>query len=209
MTSTLVFPDGVRLVEWDEIPGTENARLEVMKRADRANIAQGFTLKSSGDDRFQFYAELNADAPKIWVVFQSLCQALIRSEVTLLFSGSDLEPIAIGYAHISSVVNALSHYQYQLAHDGFLQFGVVSEIDGMVSEILVEPAKNFKVWLNDETQFRQVMEAHGIPESDKLEFLDEYPRATIRLPEEKGVLYDLDELASRLKYEIDIKPQAN
>jgi hypothetical protein len=209
MSSTLVFPDGVRLVEWDEIPGTESSRLEIIKRTEQANIAQGFILQTSGDDRFRFYAELNAHAPKVWAVFQNLCQALIRSDVTLLFSGSDLEPIAIGYAHISSVVGALSHYQYQLAHDGFLQFGVISEMDGMVSEVLVGPAKNFKVWLNDEAQFRLVMEAHGIPEADKLEFLDEYPRVTIRLPDGKGVLCDLDELASRLKYEIDMKPQAN
>jgi hypothetical protein len=53
------------------------------------------------------------------------------------------------------------------------------------------------------------MRAHGIPEATKLEFLDEYPRVTIRLPEDRGVLYDLDALASCLSHGIETKSGPN
>jgi len=209
MPSTLVFPDGVRLCEREEIPGPETRRAEIWERVQQANISQGYKLQSTEDERYLFYAELNVDAPKIWAVFQDLCRALMKSDVTLLFGGIDLEPTEVGHANIFSVIGALSHYQYQLTHDGFLQFGILSEREGLISEVFVEPAKNFKVWLNDVSEFRRMMEVHGITETNELEFLDEYPRVTVRLPPEKEAFYDLDEMASRLKYEIAIKPEPN
>jgi hypothetical protein len=209
MAKGLIFPDGVRLVEWDEIPGPNDARAEVWKRVQKANIEQGFVLKSSDDERYPFYAELNVDAPRIWTVFDSLCRALFRSEVSLVLGAKDAEPQIIGYADISSVLSALGHYKYQLANDGFLHFGIVSEKDGLIHEVFLAEAKCFKVWLDDEDHFRSLMKAHAIPENSELEFLDEYPRVTIRLPASKGAVYDLEELASRLKDEIGVEPQIN
>ena len=206
MPSTLVFPDGVRLANRDELPGSESERTNLWASIEAANVGPGYVLIRTQGERFRCYVEANVDAPSIWPVFCDLSRALIGAEATLLFGEADDEPDTLGTGDISTIIDVLSRSKYQLAHDGFLQFGVVSD-DDAINEVLVTPTKHLKIWLNDEVRFREIMQEHRVPEVSRLEFLDQYPRTTIMLPSSSGVVQDLPALASHLQAEVAAKGQ--
>jgi hypothetical protein len=204
--STLVFPDGVRLATRDEIPGTEAVRSEQWARLQSASITPGFVLKASGDARFSHYAEINVDAPQVWALFCELATSLLASDAALLFAHIDAEPAPLGSAPTAAIIAALEPHCDQLAHDGYLQFGLVSQQDGKLAEVFVAPTKYFKVWLNDATRFRAIMARYGLPEAERLMFLDEYARTTVALQAHRLAFSDVDELAADLRARIAATP---
>jgi hypothetical protein len=86
-----------------------------------------------------------------------------------------------------------------------LQFGLSDDEDGRINEIFLVPTKHFQVCLNDERRFRLVMEQYGLREGNRLQFLDEYPRTTIRL----SGSHEPEELLEQLAYEIEASPSVN
>ena len=86
-----------------------------------------------------------------------------------MISPIDEEPVPIGSGPVPSLIAVLEPHKYQLAHDGLLQFGLVSDRDGTINEVFVAPTKHFKIWLNDEERFRSVMEQHDLRQVDRLE----------------------------------------
>jgi hypothetical protein len=204
MPSTLIFPDGVRLANREELPGPESERATLWARIEAANIAPGFVLTPTDGERFTCYVEANVDAPSIWPIFRDLSRALIEPKATLLFGELDDEPRSLVSGDITTIIEVLSRHEYQLAHDGYLQFGLVSD-DDAINEVFVAPTKHLKVWLNDEARFKAVMHEYGVREVDRLEFLDQYPRTTATLPTDQGVLRDAAELALQLHTEVTAK----
>jgi hypothetical protein len=202
MPSTLIFPDGIRLARRDEIPGPEPLRSETWARVECACIESGYVLHAADDARFTHYAEINVDAPQIWAVFRDLCQALLGPDATLIVGEADREPVPVGSADVLSVIATLEPHQYQLAHDGFLQYGLVSDRDGKINEVLVAPEKHFKVWMTDEKSFRQIMERNDIRGTDHVEFLDEYPRTAVALSPNTIAFHSHTDLISHLEKEI-------
>ena len=197
MASTLIFPDGVRLALKDEIPRAE--RPKVWARVQAANIAPGFTLLASDDKRFTHCAEINVDAPHIWDVFRDLCEALLGTTAQLIAGEGDNAPISLGSAPVSVLIAALEPHSHQLAHDGFLQYGLVSADPDAINEVLVTAEKYFKVWLNDEMRFRSIMQRHNLSEAEHLEFLDEYPRTAVRLSRDAVAFPKARDLMDNLK----------
>jgi len=185
MPSTLKFPDGIRLAHLDELPGPEPDRAAAWARIQSANIAPGFTLTESTDSRFAFYAEANVDGQRIWAVFRDLCQRLLGPQATLIIGEIDDEPMPLGSAYTLELLALLEPHQYQLANDGWLQFGLVSKDADLLTEVFVAPTKHFKVWLSDVKCLRSVLRDHAVPEVEELEFIDEYPRTTTRLLSDK------------------------
>lgn len=202
MTSTLAFADGIRLAYKDEIPGPEPEREAAWKRVQSANITPGFLLKESNDDRFSFYAECNVDAPQIWAVFCDLCRSLVGPVASLVMSEHDEELSHLGTASTPAILSLLERHAYQLANDGWIQFGIIEERRDSVTEVFVTTTKHFEVWLNDEKLFRSILESHGLLEVAHLEFLDEYPRTTIRLPDDKVLFQDQTELVQHFRKKI-------
>jgi hypothetical protein len=198
MPNTLEFPDGVRLARLEELPGPEPDRYAAWAHVQSAHIAPGYTIVDSNDPLFSQYAEINVNACHIWPVFCDLCQALLGPVATLVGGMEDDEPVTIGSAEASSIIAALERHKYQLAHDGFLQFGLVSDQDGEITEVFVAPTKHFKVWLNDEKCFRSIMDRYQLSEQTRLEFLDQYPRTTVALAEGPDVFRDHRELLNHL-----------
>jgi hypothetical protein len=202
MASTLVFPDGVRLADEETLRWNPDHYAADWARVQSANIAAGFVLDIAKDPQFSFYAEANVDAPCLWTVFCDLCLNLLGPVAELAMSVIDDEPDHLGQAHTTAILNLLGQHSYQLANDGFIQFGLIEEYKDSLTEVFVAPTKHFKVWLNDEKLFRSIMKSHGVPEADKLEFLDEYPRRTIRLPENKIMFHSHSEFINYLRKEI-------
>jgi len=192
ITRPLEFPNGIRLARLEEIPGPEPDRSAAWERIMRSHIVPGFTVAdSSSDVRFRYYAEINVDASQIWEVFRDLCAGLLTDPAALLAGDDeDIEPHKVAQTDVPALLRALAPYHYQLAHDGFLQFALVSDHADQIAEVLVTPTKHFKVWLNDIALFRAIMEHHEIRERAKMEFIDEYPRVTTRLPEGNAVVAD-------------------
>ena len=202
MASTLILPDGVRLARRYELPLSGEARASAWARVVVANITAGFTITESSDPRFSFYAEANVDGPQIWVVFRELCRTLLGPQTTLVLSEIDDEPSPVGSANVLAILNMLEPHRYQLINDGYLQFGLVDNRTDLVSEVFVNPTKHFSVWLNDEELFRSILQDFGIPEAEELEFLDEYPHTTTRLPDDRVSFRDLTQLVEHFNEEI-------
>jgi len=196
MASTLAFPDGIRLAHKDEIPAA------VWKRVQSANITSGFLLKESNDGRFPLYAEGNVDAPQIWGVFCDLCRGLIGPVASLLMSELDEELTRLGTGSTPAILRLLEQHAYQLANDGWIQFGLIEERQDFITEVLVTPTKHFEVWLNDEKLLRSILRDHSLFEVVQLEFLDQYPRTTIRLPRDKVSFQDHSELIHHFRKKV-------
>jgi hypothetical protein len=202
MPNTLIFPEGIRLAARDEIPGPEPHRSELWARVQSASIEPGFLLKPSQDPRFACYAEINVDAPSIWNVFRDLCLALLEPAATLLAGDIDSGPQALGTAPVAAIIATLDRHKDRLAHDGYLQFGLLSIHDDRLNEVFVVPTKHFQVWLNDLSRFRAVMSRHAIREAAVLQFIDEYPRTTVRLAWTGDELAEPSDFISHLEREI-------
>ena len=84
------------------------------------------------------------------------------------------------------MLRALEPHRHQLTHDGHLQFGLIGGSAGRIEEVFVAPSKHFKVWLNDEPRFRATMQRYRLREADRLAFLAEYPRVSLKQPAFRG-----------------------
>jgi hypothetical protein len=216
MANTLVFPDGVRLldVDKDDLPAElKRAEIERMRaRVQSANIHSGFVLTASKDKRFRWYAEANVDAPKIWDVFCELSMTLFDSTASLLFGVPDFmgQPpvkLNLGYGTPRQLIKLLSPHKYQLSHDCFIEYGLGKEHQGQITEVFVTTEKWFQVWFNDEVPFLSVMKTHEIPKARKLHFIDEFLKIRTTLSAEKVLFQKYDQFAGHLQNEINALPQ--
>ncbi len=196
MASTLVFPDGVRLTTRDEIPGPSARREELWSRVKSAGIHAGFTLKTTHDKSFRYYAEANVDASDVWATFHDLSRALLGERGALLLSFKDDDPERVVEGSVVAILAALESHADQLVHDGYVQFGIVSQTELNLSEVFVTPTKHFRVWFNDERAFAALMVSHGLSRGERLEFIDEYPHVTTRLS--AGRALQVDELGRQI-----------
>jgi hypothetical protein len=205
MPSTLVFPDGVRLALKDEIPGSQSERSSAWARIQAAKIAPGFIVKALDDHRFSRYAEINVDAPHIWSVFIDLCHGLLLGpNATLIASEVDGELRSLGSASAPLLISVLERHRYQLVNDGFLRFGIYTDEDGSIAEVVIAPTKHFEVWFSDETRFRSIMTEHALSEDNQIEFLDQYPHMTVPLQSEAVIFSNVDDLMEHLGDEVEV-----
>ena len=202
MPRVLVFPDGVRLAQRDELPGPAPSRAAAWARIQAANIETGFTIVKSTDPRFSFYAEANVNAPMIWTVFRDLCNALLGSRASLMMSEIDDDPAPLGSAGTLQILTLLESHSYQLAHDGYIQFGLVRQDANVLTEVFVSPTKHFQVWFDDEKRFRAVLQVHNVPEMEKLEFIDQYPRTTSPLSRDQVSFADPGEFVEYVENQL-------
>lgn len=209
MPSTLIFPAGIRLARKDEIPGPEPRHSNEWARIESANIAPGFVLKATDDQRFTHYAEINVDAPHIWAVFRDLCENLLSPTATLIIGDIDGEPVTVGSGFVCAILAALEPHRYQLTHDGYLQCGLVSDLGSTLNEVFVAPVKYFQVWMDDEARFKAIMQRHELKEADHLEFIDEYARVTVHLSSNTVMFESLSDLARHLKKKIAAQTDAD
>ena len=199
-----IFPASIRLANQEDVPRTAEW-VEILAAVEKAEIVPGFVLRP-GTERFSHYAEINVDGPLIWQVFCDLCDTLLDETATVLFGEKEGEPHRLGSSHVRRLIKLLEPYQYQLSQDGFLEFGLVSDENYLISEVYLGPTKHFKVWMNDEPGFRAVMARHALPEMRQISFLDEFPRTTTMLPADLISFRDPDEFAAHLEREILASP---
>jgi hypothetical protein len=191
MASTLIFADGVRLTTRDELPGPPDRREALWARVDGANIHPGFTLKAVQDAAFRYYAEANVHAHEVWPAFCDLSKALLGERASLLMAFKDEEPAPVVEAPVEAILAAMEPHQDQFAHDGYVQFGLVAQTHTGLAEVFVTPTKHFRIWFSDEREFAARMKAHDLMRAEQLQFIDEFPRVTTRLPDDRALRVDV------------------
>ncbi len=179
----LNFPIGIRFAKANEITETNSEKSELLKKIHNANIQQGFVISHPVKDaKFKFYAEANIHAQKVWLIFRNLIEVLLPDEVMPIIGKLDDEFLHNGeYDSKLKLLDLFEEFQFYLANDCYIQFGLGYESETELTEVFVTPTKHFQIWTNDSKNLKNIMEKHKIPEFEKLEFIDEFPRATISL----------------------------
>ena len=177
----LVFPKGIRLARANEIPNSPEKSGSV-EQIRNSQIEQGYVSRTASENLFTCYAEANVDAPQIWQVFRSLCEALLPEESMLIIGEIDEESLHNGgYDQTQKLLALFERFNYYLANDCHIQFGLAAETDTELTEVFVTPTKHFQIWTNNAKVLADVMKKYGVTESDELQFIDEFPRTTTAL----------------------------
>ncbi|MCA9755297.1 MAG: hypothetical protein KDA27_05800 [Candidatus Eisenbacteria bacterium] len=202
MSSTLVFPDGIRFPAREELTGPRAERDRLWARIGRANLRPGFVVRASEEPEFQVFAEANVDAPGLWSAFSTLVRALLPAgaESCQLLLGdpdSELEPIARDSA--GRWLEVLEPYAHRLVHDAWVQFGLVDDAGGKVSGVLVTPTKHLQVWAQSRDLLVDILGGLGLEELSELELLAGYPVVLEPLTSSIEEAPDLEALFSKLR----------
>ena len=196
----LILPDGIRLLRPDDVPihDDRDKILEEVAASHRARFTAGYVLTETRAERgFAAYAEINVHAPQVWHLFGSLVATLLPEHAALLIGVKDGDLYHRPYRSKPALLRALEAYGEALARDTFVQFGLIWQRSGRTEEVFVEPAKYLKVWTNRPALLAQVLAQAGLNQAERLEFLDQYPRATeaVSHPPE---MYRYEELIERV-----------
>ena len=185
----LELPRGVRFPRNDEVPADQWG--EVTAKVAAARLTTGYVATASDDARFSTYFEVNTHARHVWDLFVTLAKANLPDVSAACIGLKDDEPVFGPYAKTDRSLAVFNDYSDQLAHDGFLQFGVLLEADGRTEEILVSPAKYLKIWTSRPDVIRSVLHTHALEEAPDLRFIDEYPNVTEHLADDGPAAHDV------------------
>ena len=180
IVEALRFPHGVRLAADADMPRSKH-KLEELTRISRANITTGFVLTKSADPSFSTYIEANVHADEIWSAFETLASRLLPEVSAPLVGWTDEEATLGPYTDKVAALAVLRGHAERLQHDGFIEFGLMFQQGGKTEEVMVKGCKDLRIWTNNPGVATDTMSSLGIPNVDKLQFIDEYPRVTERL----------------------------
>jgi hypothetical protein len=116
----------------------------------------------------------------------------------LIIGEIDEEPLhQCRYEQTHKMLALLEKFNYYLANDCYIQFGLASQTETELTEVFVTPTKHFQIWTNKGDILANVMNKRGIPRLDKLQFIDEFPRVTKAL-QYKDEFQDYNDLINYL-----------
>src|SRR5262249_9853247 len=158
---------------------------EVLSRLANARITTGYLLHPHTEGGFTAFLEANVHADRVWEVFQALARALLPEVSAPIVGVKEEDPILGPYTDRDAALAAFEPYAESLQHDGLLEFGAIFQLRGRTEEVFVPAAKYLKIWTNEPRVAMTVLERHGIPRVESLEFIDQYPRVseTFRSPD--------------------------
>jgi len=171
----LQFPDGVRFARPGEVPGCSDE--DIRKLAD-AEILTGFVLRRIEGKPYSAQIEANVHASKIWQAVLELADVLLPQVTAPIIGWKDNEPTFGRYTHRSEAIACFTPFIESLQHDGFIEFGLIFQFNGVTEEIFVKPAKYIQLWTNRPEVAVSKLRELGLHQADRLHFLDEYPRIT-------------------------------
>ncbi|MEJ5105585.1 hypothetical protein [Chryseobacterium sp. MYb328] len=177
----LQLPKTIRFLNENELPGNNLPVFKRWEESKNANIVEGYTLtlKDNNPENnalgFRFYAEINIDNPKLWALMLALSETL-PDEVAFLFGHVDFDLNYGNYQDKEGTLDFITQYQYELAEDAFINYGLIYHDEQTLIEVFVDESKYVKYWGVDEGWFRAIMEEFGLKEVKGLEFVDEYPK---------------------------------
>ena len=176
----LVFPEGVKLATSTDLPFAPNLP-ELLARVSSAKIEPGYIVRHVNDRLFQYYVEVNVNAPQLWSLFRSLCDVILPEETQPIVGDINGEITHGKYTSTVKLLELFEIFQFYLAHDCYLQFGLGKSSSAETCEIFVTATKHFQIWTNKIDGLEDVMRDYGLCRVDNLQFIDEFPRITLPL----------------------------
>jgi hypothetical protein len=183
----LVFPEGVKLATSTDIPFDPDLP-ELLARVNSAKIEPGYIVHHVNDRLFQYYVEVNVNAPQLWSLFRSLCNVLLPEEVQPVVGDLNEEITRGKYTSTVELLELFEEFQFYLAHDCYLQFGLGKSSSVETCEIFVTATKHFQIWTNSIDDLEDIMSNYGLCRVDNLQFIDEFPRITLPLKYDRDLL---------------------
>lgn len=195
----LELPPTIRTAKEEEVTTPNEEVLKRIRARAEATIVEGYTLRENPDAGalFRFFSEINIDNSRLWELFTALV-ALLPTEASLIYGHIDDEPSYGRYLHKEEVLQKLAPYRLELAQDGLLEFGVIYQDEERLQEVFVKKAKYVQYWGVDEAPFRKVMQQFGLPETEGLQFIDDFPLATEPLRVHRPEAKETDEVVKAL-----------
>jgi hypothetical protein len=176
----LRFPRGVRFALPDEVPRSARNAVE---RSANAQIMTGFVSISCENVGYSAYLEANIHADETWAAFEALAEALLPQVAAPLVGWKDAKPTLGPYTDKSAAIAVLRPHKESLQHDGYIEFGLMFQTNGRTEEIFVKAAKHLQVWTDQGDIAESTLVSLGVPKVERLQFIDEFPRVTERLPD--------------------------
>ena len=198
------LPKTIRLARLDEVPKNSTA-LERLQLINNAKIEEGYTFKLNGSDNeehleipFKFYSEININNSRLWDLVISLTD-LLPDASALIIGYSETEPNYCDYKPKNDLIANLKEYKTELTEDAFLEWGIIYNDKGSITEIFVPDSKYVKFWGVDIDGFKTIMTIFDLNQVDDLEFIDEYPKIREPLRLFENSIMDTNELIIELK----------
>ena len=195
----LILPPSVRLLLPEEVPAGESyARLRAdVARGQAARFTTGYVLRLTEAPELKAYAEVNVHAPVLWSLVRDLTTELLPEHAALLIGPKDEKPNGCPYRDKQALLDAVEPYGEALARDAFVEFGFIWQRSGVTNEVFVHSARWLKIWTTRPQSLEAVMRRHGIPSTESLVFLDQFPRVT-DVTHHPPDMYTYDELIGRV-----------
>jgi hypothetical protein len=191
----LRFPRGVRLAVEGDLPRSKN-RPEQLAKLASAKISTGFVLTTGNDPGFSAYFEANIHADEVWRVFEALVERLLPEVAAPLVGWKDEDATVGPYTDRTAAMAALRPYVDSLQHDGYIQFGLMHQRAGKTEEVFVKSSKYMQIWTNQPEVAAQILVSMKIQKVEKLQFIDEFPVVTERLPGDPSSLETITKIVT-------------
>ena len=140
-------------------------------------LVEGFVFaenQDQKDQKFDFYAEININNPRIWELSKRLLEN-ITGESYIVYNLHDEEIQYGSRLDISEIIQKLDIIETDIINNCSISLGIVQDtID--LKEVFIDESKYLKYWGSDETFFRKIMDEFGLKEYDEMKFVDQYPK---------------------------------
>ncbi|WP_144569170.1 hypothetical protein [Bacillus pseudomycoides] len=158
----------------DRIGGDDYHTIQ-QKRA-RANIVEGYKMREIEGEKFQYFTEINIDADRIWHLFVTLVNTMIKEGIAYGIVGmKGEEPVLSRFTESNRIMNLFKEYKFELTNDGFLQFGIATEDGTSYNEIFVTSFKTFQVWSENKSDVLTALNQLHLKEYKDLDFIHDFP----------------------------------
>jgi len=169
----LQIPD--RIPDRIDYPSGDDYDTIQQKRA-RANIVEGYKMREIEGGKFQYFTEINIDADRIWHLFVTLVNTMIKEGIAYGIVGmKGEEPVLSRFTESDRIMNLFKEYKFELTNDGFLQFGIATEDGTSYNEIFVTSFKTFRVWSENKSDVLTALNQLHLKEYKDLEFIHDFP----------------------------------
>jgi hypothetical protein len=178
------LPLGIRVPNNDEYPSTYDVK-EINDNRKNANIIEGYTIKEASGEKFTHYVEVNVDSDKVWDLFCAISNKIIDKVSYGIIGFKDEEPILSNFNTTENLIHIYEEYSFELANDGFLQFGIANYNNESLNEIFVTNFKYMKIWTDKKDILIKTLNSFGIYFVENLQFIDGFPVVSEALSCEK------------------------
>lgn len=168
--STYKLPIGIRITDFDDYP---NGYDDINRKRELANISEGYKLTAIHEEKFTHFVEINIDVDNLWSLFVALSDRLLGDTAYGVVGFKDEKPTLSNFTKKQSIIDIFNKYKFELANDGFIQFGIADYDESSLNEIFITSFKYFQVWTTNYKELIETLNNFQLLEQENLNFIDE------------------------------------